>query len=60
MAISVGDQVRVSPNKHIKGALGSEFNATVVSLPTQQFAYWIFETDTQILYMTDVTVSKAI
>ena len=60
MAINAGDQVQVSPNNHIRGALGSEFNATVVSFPTQQFPYWIFETDTQILYMTDVTVSKAI
>ena len=60
MSISAGDQVIVSPNNHIRGALGSEFTATVVSLPTQQFPYWIFETSTQVMYMVDVTVSKAI
>ena len=60
MAIQAGDTVQVSPNTHIKGALGESFDATLVSFPTQQFPYWILETDTRILYMQNITVSKLI
>ncbi len=58
MDISVGDTVTVSANNHIRGALGSQFDATVLGLPTQQFPYWKFETATHVLYMQNVTVSK--
>lgn len=56
VSIDPGDEVTVSPIARIKGAV--VVHATVVSLPTQQFPYWIFQTTDEVIYAEAVIVSK--
>ena len=59
--IQPGDVVQVSMNDHAKGALGQDFDATVVALPTAAAPYWIVRTITNAtttMYLTNVAVSK--